>query len=567
MELFDTLFDDAGIKKENQRKFCQFIGEKLPVYQYCLIPDEGETLQSDPVPVISEKIMKRLKSKDDLKETPFTIVQEKPDVIIACYEEQLAAIFLVVLPELTPSGVECAQYMVSFAVEAFFSNQALEEEQELAKTRKEQVKRKFRLLEKKNMEILTQNSKQHEEYAALLKSEIKRQTKDIEKARQTAEDANESKSEFLANMSHEIRTPMNGVTGMLQILSDTRLSQEQQGYVESASQSAGALLTLINDILDFSKIEAGKLDIEIIDFNLKTMMDAVIDMLAPKAFEKGLELFYLIGKDISKRLSGDPTRIRQILINLIGNAIKFTRKGNVFVNIQIKKETKKTCLLLFEVKDTGIGIPADETDKLFQLFTQVDASTTRKFGGTGLGLAISKQLTELMGGEIGVTSELNEGSVFWFTIKLKKLKMLSPEAEIERKNTAEEKNVSISTRLNILLAEDNIVNQKVVSIMLGKMGHTITVAGDGLQALELFEKENFDLILMDIQMPVMDGEEATVKIRTIEEETKTHTPIIALTANVMKGDKEQYLKCGMDQYVSKPIRKNDLIQAIQVAIG
>jgi len=400
-----------------------------------------------------------------------------------------------------------------------------------------------------------------------LQAALKKQTDIAEEMTIKAQEASKSKSAFLANMSHEIRTPMNGVIGMLQLLSETRLSQEQQGYVASTVYSANALLTLINDILDFSKIEAGKLEIEIIDFDIKDMMDAVIDTLAPKAFEKGLELFYLIEKNVPMLLSGDPARIRQILLNLIGNAIKFTEKGKIFIKIQLEKETTTDCILLFEVKDTGLGIPTDKTSKLFHLFTQVDASTTRKFGGTGLGLAISKQLTELMGGNIGVTSKPDEGSVFWFTVKLEKQEFTHADDKVNQIAPDKEKPLEIYPHLKILIAEDNIINQKVVSIMLKKMGHSITIADDGLKALQLYKQGSFDLILMDIQMPVMDGEEATRKIRRFEKKGKTHIPIIALTANAMKGDKERFIESGMDNYVTKPIKKEKLLKAIHSVLS
>ncbi|MCD4676825.1 MAG: response regulator [Desulfobacula sp.] len=562
MNIIDDIFDDLNIKKKDQKKFCQFIETRLPQHPYCLIPDNGDRIASPHSLKIEKKYNQTIYETLKSQTSPFIVKQGRSDTVIAHYIKKLEAILLIGLPKFNAAGIKFVQHMIRVLVDAFFSEQTLREENELSHTRKEQMNRKLRLLEKKNMEILTQSFEQHKKNAKKLESEIKKQTRDLVKSRKNAENANHAKSAFLANMSHEIRTPMNGILGMLQILSETRLSQEQQSYVESTSQSANALLTLINDILDFSKIEAGKLAIEIIDFSIKNMMDAVINTLASKAFEKRLELFYLIEKNIPDNLSGDPARIRQILINLIGNAVKFTSQGKIFVKIKLKKELHKNYILLFEVKDTGIGIPIEKQGSIFDSFSQADTSTTRKFGGTGLGLAISKQLAQLMGGKIGVTSELDKGSIFWFTVKLKQHGFKPSDNEVISTKPNKKKYLKISSGLKILLAEDNIINQKVVSIMLEKLGHSITIAGDGRQTLNLYEQEPFDLILMDIQMPVMDGEEATRKIRSLEKKSKTHIPIIALTANAMKGDKERYLKSGMDGYVAKPLQKTGLLKAI-----
>jgi len=541
-----------------------------------------------------------------------------------------------------------------------------------------------------------------------LQTALKKQTDIAEEMTLKAQTASESKSSFLANMSHEIRTPMNGVIGMLEMLTGTSLTSEQLDFAQSAQHSADSLLVLINDILDFSKIEAGKLEMETISFDLEITMDSFTDVMAIKAFEKGIEFICLIKEDVPTNLMGDPGRVRQILTNLVGNAIKFVDKGEVFIRISIKETQKKSVKLLFEVMDTGIGIPEEKVKTLFSPFTQVDVSTTRKYGGTGLGLAISKQLAALLGGEIGVESKEGKGSCFWFTglfqkqtqsksktqlvndisnqkilvveshaincmvfeeylkswgcqyeitkdiesalftlidaaqkkspftialidhcighisgeelgknikktktiqktilvmissspfrgdaikikqigfsayltkpIKKKKLfdclrtiasmsedELNDPRGELITSYKVEEtksKTIEDIPLKRVLVAEDNLVNQKVISLMLKKIGQNVTIVNNGKEAVGLFKKKKFDIILMDIQMPVMDGLEAAKTIRELEELTGKHIPIVALTANAMKGDRENFLNAGMDDHVPKPIKIDDISRAI-----
>ena len=368
-----------------------------------------------------------------------------------------------------------------------------------------------------------------------------------------ADTANAAKSEFLANMSHEIRTPLNGIIGMTNLALDTKLTAEQAEYLETVKLSADALLNVISDILDFSKIEAGKIELEAVAFSLTDCIEDALKTIRFRAKEKGLQLTCDIGPEVPPAVRGDPGRLRQVLLNLLGNAIKFTDEGEVGVKVLADVIEEKAAKFHFIVSDSGVGIAPDKADMIFESFNQADASTTRHYGGTGLGLTISRCLVGMMDGRLWVESQLGVGSRFHFTVRLilqgVKMPIVDP---LVTGYTLRDRGDCLRG-LRILLAEDNRVNQKIAIRLLEKRGHHPVLAATGKEALEALARASFDLVLMDVHMPDMDGIEATMAIREKEKTTGLHQPIIAMTALAMKGDRERCLAAGMDGYLSKPI--------------
>lgn len=431
--------------------------------------------------------------------------------------------------------------------------------------------RSYRTIDKLNLSLEKKVAERTAELAAQAQSlaqanaTMAAMTEELRASLRLAEDASQSKSNFLANMSHELRTPMNGVLGMSYLLAETPLSQEQRELASMINTSAESLLSLLNDILDFSKIESGVLQLEDIAFPLAEVLDRSLAPLRAQATAKQLELKYECDRNVPAHLWGDPSRLRQIVTNLLSNAIKFTQHGHVRLQVRIQEQDGQE-MMCCSVEDTGMGIPADKLELIFDKFTQADESITRNYGGTGLGLAISRHLVQMMGGKIGVESVLEKGSTFWFTLPLRPATAddLLVAAETMPAITEPKGDLKPIGAARVLLVEDYSVNALFAEKLLQKFGiQQIDKAIDGVEAIRRYHEGAYDLIFMDCQMPELDGYRATEELRQLESRLLRHTPIIAMTANAMVGDREKCLKAGMDDYVSKPIR----VQHLQSVLG
>ena len=408
----------------------------------------------------------------------------------------------------------------------------------------------------RTIEALAASQKQVRDYQEHLEKKIKERTLRLEEAVLCAQKANEAKSDLLASVSHDLRIPLNGVMGMLEIALSQEISPDVREQLETARACAGSLLALLNDILDLSKIEAGKMSLEKIPLDVRALVAECLKSHQPKAAENRVNIHYDVSAGVPEEIMGDPLRIRQILWNLIGNAVKFTKGGDVCVRVERRESVAGAGILELTVQDTGPGIPADKLISIFDKFNQGDASVSRKYGGTGLGLAITKKLVEMHGGELRVESEPGRGSTFIATLLYDTLL----QAHLANEPAVQD-GANHSRKARVLVVEDNPVNRKVVTGVLGKRGYSFEIASDGREALAKLEANgDFDLILMDVQMPILDGLEATRQIR--KNPQWKHLPIVAMTAHAMSGDKENFLAAGMDRYVSKPISPGHLLEVI-----
>jgi signal transduction histidine kinase/AmiR/NasT family two-component response regulator len=572
---FDDIFADLIDVNEERRAFLAIVEALLPEASMLLVSEAGELFDGRRPLLLAQPVRERL-SRSKAGDGFAAGKTDNGDCCHVFYLAKLSAVLIISSP-----GAPEDECRPGSAITTLLRNTLdlalYRQERELLVAEHEQSIRQINILQQQHGKLVEDNYRQYrlnqdreKVYARKLEREIAKQTAELRKANARLEEISRLKSDFLANMSHELRTPMNAIIGFSELLSESPLNEEQLDYARTITQSATSLLALINDILDLAKIEAGKLELERSPFDLPEIIGNVAAMFKIPAREKGIVVACKIDSRIPRRIMGDSNRLRQILINLAGNAMKFTEQGGIDIEVAYEAEAAGRIVSRFSVRDSGIGIPANRVEAIFEKFTQADGSTTRKYGGTGLGLAICLQLVEFMGGHLAVASEVGKGSTFSFVISLEE----APEETSSGQEHQEAVGAQGASGGRILLVEDNAVNQRLAGILITRQGYEVEVASDGAEALEHLRHQVFDLVLMDVQMPNMDGMEATRRIREIEADPvlrqgyvglRTLTRplgIVGLTAHARKEDEAACYQAGMNGFLTKPIVKAKLVMIL-----